>query len=94
MARITRFLAWVRNRMDEFFREDQVSKNDSAAGVEQGPSQVARRPIWDAWSRPQPRAQRQAFRDAGSEKPAGPIPPSVVAQGALDAHAEFGGKGR
>jgi hypothetical protein len=94
MARTTQFLAWLRNGIDEFFREDHVSKDDSAAGVEQGPSQGARRPIWDGWIWPEPRTQRQASDDTASKKTAGPVPPRVVAQGALGAHAEFRKEGR
>ena len=80
MARSTQFLAWLRNAIDEFFRQDQVSKDDSAAGAEQGPSQGARHPIWDGWVWPEPRTQRKVFHGTASSKgTAGLVRPRVTA---------------
>jgi hypothetical protein len=63
VGRTARFLDRLRDEMNncirEFFHDDHVSKNDSDAGVEQGSRQVERRPIWDDWSWPEPRAEEK-----------------------------------
>jgi hypothetical protein len=90
MARAAQFLAWLRNRFDEFLSADEVPETDSYADVKPATTQVPRTPIWDAWSWPGHHAQKKVPADTSSNKPSGPIPPSVVMQGTLGAHAGMG----
>jgi hypothetical protein len=68
MGRTARFLAGLRdeinNRIEEFFHDDDLSRN---TGVERGSHQVARPPIWDDWSWPEPPAEEKTCRRASKK---------------------------
>lgn len=90
MQRAAQLLARLRDevgkRIEAFFRDDHVSKSDSDASAQQHSDQIARRPVWDAWSWPEPRVEKKRFSLKISSKPSGP---TVAHQNALDELAEF-----
>jgi hypothetical protein len=86
-ARVTQFLAWLRNRYDEFLSEGEVSETSPGGDVQQASTQVPLTPIWDAWSWPGPGAQKKALHD--KNQLTGPIPSSVASQGVLSVGSEL-----
>jgi hypothetical protein len=94
-AKITHFLAWLRNRFDEFLSADEAPETGPRPEIKQTPTQVTQTPIWDAWSWPEPRAKKKVLPEpAPKRKSRGPMLPRVAAQGAACTHAGFAKAGR